>query len=82
MLSPITLKAFNPKTEKSYTLEVPSQHFDIQQVDTDSLVDKVDSPNVLKEDWSWLGYTIWLYHGIFSRISDRTELEMEKETDP
>ncbi len=53
-LSPIVLKAFDPKTEKSYTLDVPLQHFDIQEVPPYSLVDKVDSPDVLKEDWSWL----------------------------
>lgn len=53
-LAPIVIKAFNPKTQKSYTLEVPAKKFEIQNVDTHTLVDKVDSPDVLKEDWSWL----------------------------
>jgi hypothetical protein len=81
MLSPIILKAFNPKTEKSYTLEVPSQHFDIQQVATDSLVDNVDSPDVLKEDWSWLGsllgYIVVFSAGYLTALSWKW-----KKTDP
>lgn len=53
-LYPIVLQAFNPKTQKSYTLELPAQRFEIQEVDTQTLVDKIDSPEVLREDWSWL----------------------------
>ena len=53
-LSPIVLKAFNPKTEKSYTLTVPLQHFDIEEADVNSLVDTIDAPALLREDWSWL----------------------------
>ena len=72
-LSPIVLKAFDPKKETSYTLEVPSQHFDIQEVAADSLVDKVDSPDVLKEDWSWLstllGYIVVFAAGYLTALS-------------
>jgi hypothetical protein len=72
-LSPIMLKAFNPETEKSYTLEIPSQHFDIQEVAAHSLVDKVDSPDVLKEDWSWLstllGYIVVFAAGCLTPLS-------------
>jgi len=50
----ITLKAFNPKSQKAYTLNIPSQHFDIEAASVKNLVDKIDSPKVLKTDWSWL----------------------------
>lgn len=72
-LSPIILKAFNPKTEKSYTLTVPEQHFDIQSVATERLVDTVDTPNLLKEDWSWLstllGYLVVFAAGYLTAVS-------------
>ena len=72
-LSPIILKAFDPQREKSYTLEVPSQHFDIQTVAAQSLVDRVDSPDVLKEDWSWLstllGYIVVFSAGYLTALS-------------
>jgi len=64
-LSPIILKAFNPITEKIYTLEVPAQVFEIQEVDTHTLIDNIDVPSVLKEDWSWL-YTLLSYVIVFS----------------
>ncbi len=53
-LEPIIIKAFNPKTEKSYELKIPKQRFEIEQVAIEKLVDKNDSPAVSKEDWSWL----------------------------
>jgi hypothetical protein len=53
-LSPIVLKAFNPKTEKSYELKIDKQSFNIEQVDIESLIDKNDSPAILEQDWSWL----------------------------
>ena len=53
-LETIVLKAFNPKTKKSYTLKVPKQHFDIHKVDVKSLIDKIDSPKPLQSDLSWL----------------------------
>jgi len=72
-LSPIVLKAFDPQREKSYTLEVPSQHFDIQEIAAHSLVDRVDSPDVLKEDWSWLstllGYIVVFAAGYLTPLS-------------
>lgn len=52
-LKPIVIKAFNPKTQKSYKLRVPKQHFNISKVDVKSLVDKIDSPKPLKSDWPW-----------------------------
>lgn len=52
-LNPVVIKAFNPKTKKSYELRVPEQHFDISKADVKSLVDKIDSPKPLQSDWSW-----------------------------
>ena len=72
-LSSIELKAFNPKTEKSYTLTVPEQHFDIQEVTEEMLVDTIDAPNMLKEDWSWLstllGYMVVFAAGYLTALS-------------
>jgi hypothetical protein len=48
------IKAFNPKTKKSYELTIPKQIFKIQQVETKILVDKVDSPKAVEVDFSWL----------------------------
>ena len=86
-LSPIVLKAFDPKREKSYTLEVPSQHFDIQQVAAQSLVDKVDSPDVLKEDWSCLstllGYIVAFTAGYLTALSWKwKKRQINKENHP
>lgn len=53
-LPKLTIKAFNPKSKKSYELTVPEQKFDISQVDKNTLVDKVNNPKLLKQDWSWL----------------------------
>ena len=53
-LSPINIKAFDPKKEKSYVLSVPKQHFKISKVDVNTLVDKIDRPKPLVNDWSWL----------------------------
>lgn len=53
-LSAITIKAFNPKTEKSYLLGIPAQEFEITKTDLNTLVDKTDLPKPLSTDWSWL----------------------------
>jgi len=86
-LSPIVLKAFEPKTEKSYTLEIPSQHFDIEQVDTHRLVDTVDAPDSVKEDWSWLstllGYVIAFFAGYITALSWKwSKKKRQKEDHP
>jgi hypothetical protein len=86
-LSPIVLKAFDPKTEKSYTLEIPSQHFDIEQVDTQRLVDTVDAPELAKEDWSWLrtllGYIVAFFAGYITALSWRwSKKKRQKEDHP
>ncbi len=84
-LSPIVLKAFNPKTEKSYTLTVPSQHFDIRKVDVNSLVDTIDSPALLKEDWSWLktllGYLMVFGVGYLTALSWKWQKKNRSDND-
>jgi len=69
-LSSVKLHAFNPKTEKSYVLEIPEQHFDIQQSDRSILVDKSDTPAPFHLDFEWflslLGYLIVFMAGYFS----------------
>ena len=72
-LQSIVLKAFDPKTEKHYELTVPEQHFDISKADVNRLVDKVDSPKPLQNDWSWLttllGYLVVFGSGYLTAIS-------------
>ena len=64
-LDNINIKAFNPKLEQVYTLTVAEQIFDIREIKKASLVDKVDSPEVLKMDWYWLT-NLLIYLLIFS----------------
>ncbi len=52
-LNQINIKAFNPKTMKSYELTVPRQHFNISKADVNTLVDKTDNPKPLESDLSW-----------------------------
>jgi hypothetical protein len=54
-LNPILFKSFNPKTEKSYMLTIPTQHFEIKKVAVTELVDRENSPSTQKTDWSWIG---------------------------
>lgn len=83
-LSPIVIKAFDPKTEKSYTLEIPEQDFEIEKVAAQSLVDKVDSPDVLKEDWSWLstllGYIVVFTAGYLTALSWKWKKKQSQKT--
>ena len=86
-LSPIPLHAFDPKSEKKYTLDIPSQHFDIEQVESRHLVDTVDAPEIAKEDWSWLstllGYTVTFFAGYITSFSWRwSKKKREKESHP
>ena len=53
-LPPLVIKSFNPRTEKSYELIIPTQSFTITLPDVATLIDNIDSPEVLKIDWSWL----------------------------
>lgn len=84
-LSPIVLKAFDPKTKKSYTLDIPSQQFDIEQADTRHLVDTVDAPDIAKEDWSWLstllGYVVAFFAGYITALSWRWKKKKSQKED-
>jgi hypothetical protein len=68
-LSPIIVKAFDPKTKKSYELTVPKQYFNISKADVNTLVDKTDDPKPLESDLSWLGtilMTLFSYLIVFA----------------
>jgi len=56
-LPDIRLKAFSPSTQKPYVLTIPEQDFKITPVKVSNLVDNIDSPSLLKADWSWLQNT-------------------------
>ena len=53
-LSPIIIKAFNPKTDKSYELTIPQQQFKIEKVAIENLIDKTNTPVITEQDFSWL----------------------------
>ncbi len=63
-LPPTTLKAFDPQTEKDYILSIPKQHFTIQPTDIDTLVDSVDDPKPLQNNYDWIG-TLFSYLLVF-----------------
>lgn len=69
-LEPIAIQVFNPNTKENYTLEIPEQHFAIQAIKKEDLVDSVNSPALLTTDWSWLktffGYLLVFSAGYFS----------------
>jgi hypothetical protein len=63
-LPALSFKAFNPLTKKSYTLHIPSHNFKVIETNKTELLDKVDNPPLLKEDWGWLK-TLLTYFMIF-----------------
>jgi len=84
-LNTITIKAFDPKTMKSYALTIPKQHFDIQEVDVNTLVDKIDNPKPLESDWSWFGsllsYLIVFGAGYLTAVSLKWKKKILPQTD-
>ena len=52
-LAPIKLKAFNPQTQQTYFLEIPSQDFKIKSIELKSLVDKDNIPTPKTMSWRW-----------------------------
>ncbi|MEA3491183.1 MAG: hypothetical protein U9R27_04710 [Campylobacterota bacterium] len=72
-LASIKINAFDPKSEKSYELIIPKQHFEITKPDPGSMIDKIDSPPPLYTDWGWLttllGYMIVFIAGFLSAKS-------------
>lgn len=86
-LPPLEIKAFDPHSQKSYLLTIPQQHFDIKISKESELVDVIDSPTLLQEDWSWLktllGYCVVFAAGYFSSLSWRwTKKQRRKEDNP
>jgi len=64
-LEAIELQAFDPKTQKSYTLTTPQTQFTIHQAKHEQLIDKVDYPPKAQPfDWGWLLLTFG-YIGVF-----------------
>jgi len=84
-LNPITIKAFDPKTMKSYELTIPKQHFKISKANVNTLVDKIDNPKPLKNDWSWLtsllSYLVIFAAGYLTAISVKWRKKILLHTD-
>ncbi len=82
-LEPITLRAFNPKTQKPYQLQLPKQHFTILKPNIQELVNSTDNPKPLVSDWSWLGSLLG-YISIFIAgfLSAKVIEWRKKETEP
>ena len=82
-LPSIEIQAFNPKTQKSYTLKAPAQKIEVVKEDTSLLLDKVDSPKAFSSDFSWLGtllsYLVVFAAGYFSALTLKWR-KKEKET--
>jgi len=72
-----TLHAFNPKTQKPYTLTIDAQDFHITPVKQSTLVDTQDMPKKLVEDWSWvksvLSYLLVFTAGWLSALAFKWE---------
>jgi len=59
VLPKVLLKAFNPQTNNSYELVIPSQAIEVKSVAVETLVDSEDMPLRSKGfDWSWLGWLL------------------------
>ncbi len=62
-LPSIELKAFNPKSEKLYTLKVPEYMIKVDKVKEENLLDSENVPKMSKPiDWAWWR---WLFSYIF-----------------
>jgi len=87
-LKPIVIKAFDPKTKESYELSMPEQHFNIEKVAVNTLVDKADSPKPLQSDWSWfttivtslLSYLVVFGAGYLTAISVKWKKKTTEQT--
>ncbi len=78
-LEDISINAFNPFTEKSYTLSIPKQSFTIHSIDNSTLVDSIDNPSPVTLDWSWfetfLSYLLVFFAGYLSAFSRKWNRE-------
>lgn len=61
----ITLYALHPKTKKTYTLSIPTQHFDVNSVSLNTLIDTEDNPKILQSHVSQIK-NFFIYLLIFS----------------
>ena len=50
-----TLHAFNPRTQRRYTLTIPPEPVTVTPVDKRSLVDRTDTPEPLQPEGAWIG---------------------------
>ena len=58
-LPKVLLKAFDPKSKRSYELTIPPQKIQVNQVAKASLLDQEDTPSIASStDWSWLGWLL------------------------
>ncbi len=83
----IRLNAFDPQKEKSYTLHIPAQDFNITAVDPADLLDSRDEPKAFTTDLSWatafLGYLVVFAAGYFSAMTVKwKKKDLEAEEDP
>jgi hypothetical protein len=74
-LTPLEIKAFNPKTQKSYTLRIPTLSFEINSLSLEQLLDKKDSPKTYpsifqyqKSITQFLKYLIVFVAGVISAL--------------
>ncbi len=63
-LPAVSIRVFNPLSEKAYILRIPSKEFKITEVNKTTLLNKVDTPPLLTQDWSWFK-TLFYYFFIF-----------------
>jgi hypothetical protein len=83
-----TLKVFNPKTETFYELVVPEYNISVQAVNSEELLDKVDTPTSSKgidwELWRWIGSYLLVFlagvlmpRNLFKRRTLKTKSSQE-----
>ena len=79
VLPEVVLKAFNPKTEKIYTLSVPKYEISVNGVDASTLLDRVDSPLPSKgvdwDFWRWIFSYLFVFLAGFLMPRDLFKLK-------
>lgn len=80
----IEINAFNPKTESSYLLSIPSYSFVIKKVAKKSLLDATDSPKPFQVDFSWFialfGYLVVFVAGYLTAITLKWRRKQTRKT--
>ncbi|CAA6805306.1 MAG: Unknown protein [uncultured Sulfurovum sp.] len=87
-LPKVNLKAFNPKTQKTYDLGFPAYFIKVNKVEVASLLDKVDYPAKSKgidwDFWSWFfSYVVVFVAGLLMprNLFKRKKLRIENRED-